>query len=96
MSHPYAPRLISVPAGVLLTLGCDARATLTYEPPYLPIQITVDTKGEVTWQTKDRRRLVTPLGVFQLGVSQTIVLEKSVLVLAVRDTRRPRYRRRCS
>lgn len=62
---------------------------VSYEPPFGFIQISVDTRGEVTVQTKDLRRLVTPIGTFGLDFAQDLVPAANEFILVIRDQRRP-------
>ena len=60
----------------------EPKVTLEYEPPVLPVTVSIDTKGEVSFQTSGLSR-VTPLGRFEVkpGLSRDLAGSGTVVVI---------------
>jgi hypothetical protein len=67
----------------------EAAVEFTYEPPVLPLQISVNTWGEVTIETKAGVSLPTPIGVFSAGLmtdsNHFMASAENVLVIRIDD-----------
>jgi len=52
----------------LLSTSCDLRGVIGFQPPGLPLTISVDSDGQVSFQLEAGVEIPTPLGTFSVGV----------------------------
>ncbi len=74
-----------------LLLGCDdssiASASVSYQPPFLPVAFEIDTNGKIS--IKGDLSIVTPIGTFSIAADASTSLQapKDVLVLIIRHVK---------
>lgn len=84
-----------IAASALISTGCDSQhkgqvrggePRLTYKPPYLPVSISVDTKGRVTVQGE--LSLATHFGTFSISQEYALAPDYGCTYVIIRDRRK--------
>lgn len=89
--------LIFVLSLSILTMGCALLDQLesnvvfegSYEPPLIPVTLSINSLGEVTLEPRNKLSLITPLGVFKIGAHLEtypfVQTTQNILVIRIDD-----------
>ncbi len=81
--------LLGVVSLALLTACSNLEGRITYEPPFIPVELSVDTHGRISI-TSDAAKITTFIGTFSLDASYTIPKEhKDDFIVVIRNAQLP-------